>query len=92
MYFGAVEIRNWQIAGQEQVITYPHPAVRLVNGSTITAASYLHRDALGSVRAITDAAGVKVESAVYEAVRRTDRMALARRPRARGQGLDRRAV
>jgi RHS repeat-associated protein len=48
------------------VITYPHPAVRLVNGSTITAASYLHRDALGSVRAITDAAGAKVESAVYK--------------------------
>jgi RHS repeat-associated protein len=66
VYFGAVEIRNWQIAGQEQVITYPHPAVRLVNGFTITAASYLHRDALGSVRAITDAAGVKVESAFYK--------------------------
>jgi RHS repeat-associated protein len=66
VYFGAVEIRNWQIAGQEQVVTYPHPAVRLVNGSTITAASYLHRDALGSVRAITDAAGVKVESAFYK--------------------------
>jgi len=66
VYFGAVEIRNWQIAGQEQVITDPHPAVRLVNGSTTAQASYLHRDALGSVRAITDAAGVKVESAFYK--------------------------
>ena len=66
VYFGAVEIRNWQITGQEQVITYPHPSVRLVNGSTITTASYLHRDALGSVRAITDAAGAKVESAFYK--------------------------
>jgi hypothetical protein len=91
VYFGAVEIRNWQIAGQEQVITYPHPAMRLVNGSTITAASYLHRDALGSVRAITDAAGAKVES-VLQTLRRADRMALARGPRAGGQGLDRRAL
>jgi RHS repeat-associated protein len=40
--------------------------VPLVNGSTITAASYLHRDALGSFRAITDAAGAKVESAFYK--------------------------
>ena len=66
VYFGAVEIRNWKVAGQEQVITYPHPAVKLVNGVTPAAATYLHRDGLSSVRAITDTAGVKIESALYK--------------------------
>jgi hypothetical protein len=62
VYFGAVEVRNWLVPGQEAVLTYPSPAVKLTNGVT----SYLHRDHLGSVRAITNAAGVRVESAVYK--------------------------
>jgi RHS repeat-associated protein len=62
VYFGPVEIRNWLVPGQEQVITYPHPAVKLTNG----VASYLHRDHLGSVRAITDATGTEIESAIYK--------------------------
>ena len=62
VYFGAVEVRNWMIVGAEQEQTYPLPALKLTNGVK----SVLHRDALGSVRAITDAAGVKVESAVYK--------------------------
>jgi RHS repeat-associated protein len=62
----AVEVRNWLIAGAEQVLTYPQPAVKLLNGVTPAAATYLHRDALGSVRAITSAAGVKIEAAVYK--------------------------
>ncbi len=62
VYFGAVEVRNWLVPGQEQVLTYPSPAVKLTNG----VASFLHRDHLGSVRAITDASGVRVESAVYK--------------------------
>jgi RHS repeat-associated protein len=62
VYFGAVEVRNWQVPGQEVVLTYPSPAVKLTNG----VASYLHRDHLGSVRAITDAVGARVESAVYK--------------------------
>jgi RHS repeat-associated protein len=62
VYFGAVEVRNWLVPGQEQVLTYPSPAVKLTNG----VASYLHRDHLGSVRAITDASGARVESAVYK--------------------------
>jgi RHS repeat-associated protein len=66
VYFGAVEVRNWLILGQEQVLTYPHPAVKLVNGTTPSVATYLHRDGLSSVRAITSAAGVKVESALYK--------------------------
>jgi RHS repeat-associated protein len=61
-----VEVRNWLIAGAEQVLTYPQPAVKLLNGTTPAAATYLHRDALGSVRAITSAAGAKIEAAVYK--------------------------
>jgi hypothetical protein len=57
----AVEIRGW--LGTEQILTYPQPSVKLVNGTTKT---WLHRDHLGSVRAITDAAGAKLESAVYK--------------------------
>jgi hypothetical protein len=57
----AVEIRGW--LGTEQVLTYSQPSVKLVNGTTKT---WLHRDYLGSVRAITDTAGAKVESAVYK--------------------------
>ncbi len=66
VYFGAVEVRNWLIAGAEQILIYPHPAVKLLNGTTPTAATYLHRDGLSSVRAITDSAGVKIESALYK--------------------------
>jgi len=66
VYFGAVEVRNWRIAGAEQILTYPHPAVKLLNGTTPAVATYLHRDGLSSVRAITDAAGVKIESALYK--------------------------
>jgi hypothetical protein len=40
VYFGGVEVRNWQVPGQEQVLSYPHPSVKLTNG----VASYLHRD------------------------------------------------
>jgi hypothetical protein len=41
------------------VITYPHPNVKLVNGKTPAEATYLHRDHLGSVRAITTPAAVQ---------------------------------
>jgi RHS repeat-associated protein len=59
-------VRNWLIAGAEQVLTYPQPAVKLLNGTTPAAATYMHRDALGSVRASTSAAGAKIEAAVYK--------------------------
>jgi len=38
--------------------------VKLLNGVTPAAAAWLHRDGLGSVRAITSGAGVKIESAL----------------------------
>ncbi|MCU0829464.1 MAG: RHS repeat-associated core domain-containing protein, partial [Tabrizicola sp.] len=65
VYFGAVEVRNWLQAG-EQVLTYPHPAVKLLNGTTPAAATTLHRDGLSSVRAITNPAGAKIEAALYK--------------------------
>jgi len=52
-------VRNW--LGAEQVLTYPQPSLKLTNG----VATWLHFDHLGSVRAITDAGGAKVESAIY---------------------------
>jgi RHS repeat-associated protein len=58
----AVKVCNWLGRGQEQVLTYPSPAVKQTSG----AASAVHRDHLGSVRAITDTAGARVESAVYK--------------------------
>jgi hypothetical protein len=85
VYFGAVENRNWKLPG-EQVITYPHPNVKLVNGRTPAEATYLHRDHLGSIRAITTPAGVKIESAVYKPFgpsRRTGSRPARPRPRAR---------
>ena len=33
VYFGAVEVRNWKVAGQEQVLAYPHPAIKLLSRS-----------------------------------------------------------
>jgi len=38
----------------EEVLTYPHPNIRLRNGGEVR---YLHRDQFGSVRTITTAAG-----------------------------------
>ncbi|WP_225026895.1 RHS repeat-associated core domain-containing protein [Xinfangfangia pollutisoli] len=64
VYFGVVEIRDWKLA-TEHVITYPHPNVKLVNGRTPAEATYLHRDHLGSVRAITTPAAEVIEKAVY---------------------------
>jgi RHS repeat-associated protein len=55
-------VRQGRIAGAEQVLTYPHPSVKLTDGVK----SFLHRDGLLSVCAITSAAGVKIESALYK--------------------------
>ncbi len=53
-YFGAVKIRNWLVDGAEPDLTYPRAAVKLLNGTTPAAATYLHRDGPGSVRALTN--------------------------------------
>ncbi|WP_171181842.1 RHS repeat-associated core domain-containing protein [Ruegeria sp. HKCCD8929] len=59
--FGDVEIRNFGQGAAEEIVTYPHPDVRLVNG----AASYMHRDQLSSVRLITGADGAEDKRTVY---------------------------
>jgi YD repeat-containing protein len=59
--FGPVEIRNVG-SPAEQVLTYPHPDIRITNGTEVT---YLHRDHLNSVVAMTDAAGARAEARVY---------------------------
>ena len=57
---GMIEIRNFgSPTTAEQVITTPHPAVRLVNG----VASYLFRDQLGSVRMVHGAANTALPTA-----------------------------
>ena len=43
-----------------------HPAVKLLNGTTPAQATTLHRDGPGSIRAITDAADVKIEAALFK--------------------------
>ncbi len=67
VYLGPLEIRAFGQAG-EQVLAYPQASVRLTRtgaaGAHAWAAAYLHRDHLGSVRAITDAAGGRIERAV----------------------------
>ena len=60
-YFGHVEIRHCGKGSAEEVVTYPHPNLRLVNGQP----SYLHRDRLGSIRAVTGADGLRDERSVY---------------------------
>ncbi len=54
------------VARAEQVLTYPNPAVKLLNRTTPEVATTRHRDGLSSVRAITNAAGEKIESALYK--------------------------
>ena len=65
LYIGAAEIRDFRGAG-EQILTYPHPKLRLVHsaGSPV-AVNYLHGDHLGSLRAVTDVAGAATERATY---------------------------
>ena len=53
----------------EGLVLYPSPEVRLVknivSGSVGTEKTILHRDGLGSVRAVTSAAGLRTETSSY---------------------------
>jgi hypothetical protein len=67
---GPVEIRNYGQVNAEEILLYPHPAIRIsktkdAGGAVVTKVSTLHRDALGSVRAVTTAAGLTAERATY---------------------------
>ncbi len=61
-YVGPVEIRDFGGGSSEDILTYPHPDIRLVNGTAET----LHRDQLGSIRAMTDDAGDKSGHSAYK--------------------------
>lgn len=59
---GGVEIRRYGQGSAEEILLYPTPAIRIARtkdagGNVVTKVSTLHRDALGSVRAVTTAAG-----------------------------------
>ena len=70
LYLGPVEIRKYGQGNAEELLLYPHPAIRIsktkdAGGAMVTKVSTLHRDALGSVRAVTTAAGARAEKALY---------------------------
>lgn len=60
--FGPVEIRNFSPTTTGDVITYPHPDIRLVNGVP----EALHRDQIASLRAITDDTGAMINEKAYK--------------------------
>ncbi|MGB5066740.1 MAG: RHS repeat-associated core domain-containing protein [Albidovulum sp.] len=69
LYLGPVEIRNYGAGAAEEILLYPHPKIRITktkSGSTVTTkVNTLHADGLGSIRAVTDAAGLKAETSTY---------------------------
>ncbi|GHC65440.1 hypothetical protein GCM10007315_32560 [Gemmobacter tilapiae] len=60
LYVGSLEIRGYGTAAEVR-LAYPLGNIRLTNGVP----GWLHTDALGSVRAVSDATGV-VESSIYK--------------------------
>lgn len=57
-----MEIRNFGAGTSEEILTYLHPDIRLVNGVAET----LHKDQLGSIRAMTDQLGTKSGHTTYK--------------------------
>ncbi len=59
---GMVEVRNYSQGNAEEILLYPRPSIRISKtrdsgGAVVTRVATLHRDALGSVRAVTTEAG-----------------------------------
>ena len=70
VYLGPVEIRNFGQGNGEQLLIYAAPALRITktknsSGVITSKLSVLHRDGLGSVRAVTNGAGTKNERDTY---------------------------
>lgn len=70
LYLGNVEIRKWGQGNAEEILLYPVPSIRIAltkdaGGAVVTKVSTLHRDALESVRAVTNAAGLKAERSLF---------------------------
>lgn len=62
LYLQYAEIRHWGDVGNEYVLAYPFDFMRYVEGEGV---SFLHRDQLNSVRAITNAAGDRAKRTAY---------------------------
>ena len=70
LYLNNVEIRKWGQGNAEEILLYPVPSIRIAltkdaGGAVVSKVSTLHRDALGSVRAVTNAAGLKAERSLF---------------------------
>ena len=69
VYLGPIEIRKFGQGAVEEMTEYPTPDIRLVrkivSGVVTTEKTTLHRDGLGSVRAVTLAAGLRTETSSY---------------------------
>ena len=69
-YLGSVEIRNYGQGAAEELLLYLHASIRISKtkdsgGAIVTGVSTLHRDAQGSVRTLTTAAGFEAENTLY---------------------------
>ena len=60
--FGMQEFRNYGQGTAEEILSYPLPNIRFTYTAANRTHSVLHRDHQGSVLAITNSAGVKVQS------------------------------
>ncbi|OYX39574.1 MAG: hypothetical protein B7Y91_00710 [Rhodobacterales bacterium 32-64-14] len=70
LYMGPVEIRKYGQGNAEEILLYPHPNIRIVktknaSGQVVTKVNTLHLDGLGSVRAVTNEAGLATERTAY---------------------------
>ena len=66
VWLGPLEIRRFAQGSAEKLILYPMPDLRIIrymNGATpVVEKSALHRDGLGSVRAVTSQAGLRTDA------------------------------
>lgn len=69
LYMGPVEIRKWGQGTAEEILLYPAPNIRITKtnpgSGVVTKVNTLHADGLGSVRAVTDEAGLAAERSTY---------------------------
>ena len=70
VWLGPLEIRRFnQGVPGETLVQYPLPDLRILHytsgGTAVTEKSGLHRDGLGSVRAVTSSAGLRTETDLY---------------------------
>jgi len=91
VWLGLLEIRRFnQGASVEKLIQYPIPEIRVIRyasgGTTIVENSGLHRDGLGSVRAVPSSAGLRTETDLYRSFGEFSERVLTLTARASGGG------